>query len=236
MKEPYSINLHSDRHSPIRRLSDADHPSKSDCSLYELRRLQSEYKQETLAFDFSPAKVSQHQYLQLPSSPSPHDHLLYQGESGPVDIMAEMYEEMYPTVRHGKHSRSFSVPTSPSVPSEPSRERHSLTHHLQELSLHQQQAESSDLMNKLLHSKGSITKGVPSLSAITPSPTPPQTPLSTPTRQQRISLTGQTTYLSDISYDDHYQSYGCPVIKVTDDHGDKVGIQYDPEEEEDGQS
>ena len=231
LKEPYSMNLHSDRHSPIRRLSDANHPSKSDCSLSELRTLQTEYKQEKLAFDFSPANVSQHQYLQLPSSPLLYDQVM----SGREDLMAEMYQEMYPVERHGKHCRSLSVPTSPSIPPEPNRERHSLTHHLQELSLYQPQAESSDLMNKFLHSKGSITKGVPSLSAINPCPTPPHTAHSTPMHQQRPYLSGQTTHLPDLIHDDHYQSDGCPVIKVTDDHGDKVGMQYDQDDEE-GQS
>ena len=237
LKEPYSLN--SDRHSPIRRLSDANHPSLSDCSLSELKTLQVEYPQETLAFDFSPAKVSQHQYLQLPISPLLPDQLPYGEEpviqlsQGPDELMAEMYEEMYPTVRREKQSRSFSVPTSPSMPLGPSRERHSLTHHLQELSLYQQKAEQSDL-KELLRSKGSITQGVPSLSAVTPCETPSQTPLSTPKRQRRSSLASQSSQPPNYPYN-HIQGDGCPVIRVTDDQGDRVGIEYN-QVEEGGQS
>jgi len=252
LKEPYSTIPPSDRHSPTRRLSDATQPSMSDRSLSELRALQGEYQQETLAFDFNTSKISQ-QFLQLPSSPVTFDHFFYNSlqhdreettcppSPASEELMAEMYEEMYSTAKPKKHSRSFSFPTSPSFTATQVRERHSLTHHLQELSLHQQQGDSADLSSDLIRNKGSITQGVPSLSATTPCSTPTHTPLSTPKRQRRPSLTGQTSqmlYLGDYSCgDQNFGSSGhasqgqgdvCPVIRVTDDQGDRVGLHYVP--------
>lgn len=241
LKEPYSHHSPSDRHSPIRRLSDASHHSSvssmSDRSLSELRTLQGEYQQfnqEALAFDFNTAKVSQHQFLQLPSSPVSLDPFFTHGNPSDrneptcppspasEELMAEMYEDMYSTTKPEKHSRSFSFPTSPSYTTGQGRERHSLTHHLQELSLHKHQTDSADLTIELIRFKGSITQGVPSLSATTPCTTPTQTPLSTPKRQRRPSLTGQSSYYN---YDE--QSEACPVIRVTDDQGDRVKLFYE---------
>eukprot|EP00092_Neocalanus_flemingeri_P021749 GFUD01023592.1.p1 GENE.GFUD01023592.1~~GFUD01023592.1.p1 ORF type:complete len:873 (-),score=186.01 GFUD01023592.1:159-2777(-) len=268
LKEPYSLNLPSDRHSPIRRLSDASHHSSvssmDDQSLSELRMLQEEYRQinqEALIADFNTARFSQQQFLPIPSSPvsrapSPKHSFLTQSSernlktsnptSSTEELMAAMYEEMYSPNKPEKQSRSFSFPTSPSYLTSPGRGRHSLTHHLQELTLHRQQSDAAELTSGLgMRFKGSITQGVPSLSATTPCTTPTHTPLSTPKRRKRPSLTGQTSQMLNFSDQaDHPpdQTYhppdypsqagqdwseACPVISVTDTMGDRVRLLYE---------
>ena len=97
----------------------------------------------------------------------------------PTDLMAAMYEEMYSTKDHA--NRRSSYPNSPSHTSG-SREKHSLTQHLQKLCLQQRITEAANeaAAGLGIMFKGSITQGVPSLSATTPTATPGLTPISTP--------------------------------------------------------
>lgn len=113
-------------------------------------------------------------------------------------VLAALYEDMYSMP--GENSRRFSYPNSPAHTSRESREKHSLTHHLQQLCLQQKITETSTLAASpgpetgTLDSrfKGSITQGVPSLTAttpaVTPSVTPAITPGSTPKRQRPPDL------------------------------------------------
>jgi len=100
--------------------------------------------------------------------------------SEPGEMIAAMYEDMYST-NSDANSRRFSYPNSPAHHAGSAREKHSLTQHLQQLCLQQKineaAADSPGIGNRF---KGSITQGVPSLTAITPNTTPAITPITTP--------------------------------------------------------
>ena len=158
-------------------------PSSTEQSPCEIRALQEEYRQlnneARLSTDSTTPSSGCHspQYLQPPTPPVSLPHLsrrcsesnVHPGESwssAPTeeqDLMAAMYEEMYsvpPT--EGNSSRRFSYPNSPShSASRPAlgREKHSLTAHLQQLSLQHQLAEAGGIGSNTRF-KGSITQGI----------------------------------------------------------------------------
>eukprot|EP00092_Neocalanus_flemingeri_P097980 GFUD01124927.1.p1 GENE.GFUD01124927.1~~GFUD01124927.1.p1 ORF type:complete len:980 (-),score=158.40 GFUD01124927.1:484-3423(-) len=185
-------------------------PSSCEQSPCEIRALQDEYRQlnqETrLSIDSASSGYHSPQYLCPPTPPVSmipvpgHSSLRRSSESNviiqetpvdpnrpfassttvndPTDLMAAMYEEMYSTKDHV--SRRSSYPNSPSHTSV-SREKHSLTQHLQKLCLQQRITEAANETAGLgIMFKGSITQGVPSLAATTPTATPGLTPISTP--------------------------------------------------------
>ena len=186
-------------------------PSSCEQSPCEIRALQEEYRQlnqETrLSIDSASSGYHSPQYLCPPTPPvatiplpgqsslrrsSESNVIIQETEdpnrpfassttvNDPTDLMAAMYEEMYSTKDHA--SRRSSYPNSPSHTSSVSREKHSLTQHLQKLCLQQRITEAANEATTGLGImfKGSITQGVPSLSATTPTATPGLTPISTP--------------------------------------------------------
>jgi len=217
-KEPYSLHLPVDRYPLYRRLSEGapafaqmrtnappSLPSSTDQSPCEIKALQEEYmqlsKETRLSQDSGHSSSGYHspQFLRPPSPPlsltpsgsrrssqtlieeenfnRPH---LSQDNEG---AMSALYEDMYAS--HDQKSRRFSFPNSPSHGGPGGREKHSLTQHLQQLCLQQKLFEAAPTDNRL---KGSITQGVPSLSATTtPIVTPIPTPGSTPKREPRIT-------------------------------------------------
>ena len=123
------------------------------------------------------------QYLQPPTPPVSLPHLSRRCSESNVrpadswssapaaeeDLMAAMYEEMYSVPpAEGSSSRRFSYPNSPSHSGSrqaAGREKHSLTAHLQQLSLQHQLAEAGGIGSNTRF-KGSITQGnsiIPSL-------------------------------------------------------------------------
>lgn len=185
-------------------------PSSCEQSPCEIRALQEEYRQlnqETrLSIDSASSGYHSPQYLCPPTPPvsliplpgqsslrrSSESNVIIQETqdpnrpfassttvNDPTDRMAAMYEEMYSTKDHA--SRRSSYPNSPSHTSTSSREKHSLTQHLQKLCLQQRITEAANEPTGLgIMFKGSITQGVPSLAATTPTATPGLTPISTP--------------------------------------------------------
>jgi len=183
-------------------------PSSCEQSPCEIRALQDEYRQlnqETrLSIDSASSGYHSPQYLCPPTPPvsmiplpgqpsfrrSSESNVIIQETqdpnrpfassttvNDPTDLMAAMYEEMYSTKDHVRRS---SYPNSPSHTSA-SREKHSLTQHLQKLCLQQRITEAANETTSLgIMFKGSITQGVPSLAATTPTATPGLTPISTP--------------------------------------------------------
>ena len=145
-------------------------------------------------------------------------------------MMAAMYEEMYSST-----GRRSSYPNSPSHSSS-AREKASLTQHLQKLCLQQRISEAGRENQPSLgvRFKGSITQGVPSLAAVTPSN--PSTPTSISSnntqcfnealsKQIRLSLWG-SNYAP--ATDDFLQLYPPaaqnPEISVTNVLGDEVKL------------
>jgi len=186
-------------------------PSSCEQSPCEIRALQEEYRQlnqETrLSIDSASSGYHSPQYLCPPTPPvatiplpgqsslrrSSESNVIIQETqdpnrpfassttvNDPTDLMAAMYEEMYSTKDHA--NRRSSYPNSPSHTSSSSREKHSLTQHLQKLCLQQRITEAANeaATGLGIMFKGSITQGVPSLSATTPTATPGLTPISTP--------------------------------------------------------
>ena len=116
------------------------------------------------------------QYLQPPTPPVSLPHLSRRCSESNVrpadswssapaaeeDLMAAMYEEMYSVPpAEGSSSRRFSYPNSPSHSGSrqaAGREKHSLTAHLQQLSLQHQLAEAGGIGSNTRF-KGSITQG-----------------------------------------------------------------------------
>ena len=158
-------------------------PSSTEQSPCEIRALQEEYRQlnneARLSTDSTTPSSGCHspQYLQPPTPPVSLPHLsrrcsesnVHPAESwssAPTeeqDLMAAMYEEMYSVPpSEGNSSRRFSYPNSPShSASRPAlgREKHSLTAHLQQLSLQHQLAETGGIGSNTRF-KGSITQGI----------------------------------------------------------------------------
>jgi hypothetical protein len=188
LKEPYSLHLPAERYSPVRRLSagnatalqqqPASLPSSADQSPSEIRALQEEYRAlnlEARASIDSGSSGQSPQYLAPPTLPAALSHLSrrssessVRAEAGPSgkDMMAAMVEEMYSAPpAEGPGSRRFSYPNSPahSGPRPAGREKHSLTTHLQQLSLQHQLAEAGTI-GRDTRFKGSITQGEPSHS------------------------------------------------------------------------
>ena len=256
LKEPHS--LYCERFSPVRRLSEGSTTARPHLSLTssssteqspcELQTIQDEYRQlnhdTRLSLDSSSSGYHSPQYLCPPTPPS--QALRRSSESNVTikpdpavssareqDMMAAMYEEMY----SGTGRRS-SYPNSPSHSSS-AREKQSLTQHLQKLCLQQRISEAGRESQASLgvRFKGSITQGVPSMAAVTPSN--PSTPTSSSTsatntqcfnealsQQIRLSLWG-SNYAPDAT-DDFLQIYpGAaqnPEISVTNVLGDEVKL------------
>jgi len=184
-------------------------PSSCEQSPCEIRALQEEYRQlnqdTRLSIDSASSGYHSPQYLCPPTPPvsmiplpgqsslrrSSESNVIVQESqdtnrpfassttvNDPTELMAAMYADMYSTKDHA--SRRSSYPNSPSHTSV-SREKHSLTQHLQKLCLQQRITEASNETTTLgIRFKGSITQGVPSLAATTPTATPGLTPISTP--------------------------------------------------------
>ena len=155
-------------------------PSSTEQSPCEIRALQEEYRQlnheARLSTDSNTPSSGCHspQYLQPPTPPVSLPHLSRRCSESNVrpaeswssapaeeDLMAAMYEEMYSVPpAEGGSSRRFSYPNSPSHSgSRPvGREKHSLTAHLQQLSLQHQLAEAGGIGSNTRF-KGSITQG-----------------------------------------------------------------------------
>lgn len=155
------------------------------------------------------------------------------------ELMAAMYEEMYsPTA--GRNSRRFSYPNSPlhagTVEDDKTQgrvERHSLTQHLQQLSLQQLQGSESVGLGSGTRFKGSITQGVPSLAATTPVTTPQITPKTTPTHnKKRPSLTSGIIPLGlktpvichSHSYDESLSKYSNNILREVGEYNFKMPL------------
>lgn len=190
LKEPYSLHLPADRYSPVRRLSEGmplttgqgtSLPSSTEQSPCEIRALQEEYRQlnqeaRVSADSTSPSSgCHSPQYLAPPTPPVSLPHLSRRSSESSVrpaeswsspgeeELMAAMYEEMYSAPPgDGPASRRFSYPNSPAHSGQRAagREKHSLTAHLQQLSLQHQLAEAGGLgIGRDTRFKGSITQG-----------------------------------------------------------------------------
>jgi len=188
-------------------------PSSTDQSPCEIKALQEEYmqlsKETRLSQDSGHSSSGYHspQFLRPPSPPISVTPSLSRrcsesnGSSGigaitgggvegddsqqeqeNEEALSALYDDMYAS--HDLKNRRFSFPNSPSH--HPLRERHSLTHHLQQLCLQQRLLDVSPSDSRI---KGSITQGVPSLTATTPVTTPlTNTPVSTPKRERTGGL------------------------------------------------
>ena len=222
LKEPHSL-YSSERFSPVRRLSEgntatraASAPSSSDHSPCEIQAIQDEYRQlnqgTRLSID-STYSSGYHspQYL-CPTTPPVASSALRRASEVGQDMMAAMYEEMYSST-----GRRSSYPNSPSHGTN-TREKQSLTHHLQKLSIQQKISETSSETNRTLF-KGSITQGLPSLAAITPS----HTFNETLNKQIKLSLWGSN--YAPVN-DDFLQIPVAqnPEISVTNVLGDEVKL------------
>lgn len=117
-----------------------------------------------------------------------------QQEEGDESLSA-LYEDMYSShdsPRRGHSSRRFSFPNSQALGGAGGEGSPSLTKHLQQLCLQQRLVQSAGVAGcteATSHTetkmKGSITQGVPSLSATTPATTPSgTTPATTPKRER----------------------------------------------------
>jgi len=212
-------------------------PSSCEQSPCEIRVLQEEYRQlnqETrLSIDSTSSGYHSPQYLCPPTPPVAmmplpgqsslrrlsESNVIIQDSQGPgrpfasstavndpTDLMAAMYEEMYSSKDHT--TRRSSYPNSPSHTSSASREKHSLTQHLQKLCLQQRITEAANEPSSLgVKFKGSITQGVPSLAAITPTATPGLTPISTPkhiVKQPNITNLKTPETLNSQSFDEAF--------------------------------
>ena len=218
LKEPHSLQLSTERFSPVRRLSEGggsgaqlarsgsqlSWPSSStEQSPCEIRALQEEYRQLNqesgcrLSLDSGSSGYHSPGQFLLPPTPPGLPSLRRASESSvlepvvtpspghtdPPDLAA-MYEDMYSGGGTGSRpgSRRSSYPNSPSHTANSStREKQSLTAHLQKLCLQQRITETATESSGLgVRFKGSITQGVPSLAATTPTTTPALTPVTTP--------------------------------------------------------
>jgi len=211
-KEPYSLHLPNDRLPPSRRQSEGSSPisgfrsspsSSTEQSPCEIKAIQEEYMQlskETRMSQDSGHSSSGYHSPQFLRPPSPPLSVTPSGsrrasESVIVDsrhmqdnedtAMSALYEDMYAS--HDSGARRFSYPNSPAHAVAGNKHLH---HHLQQLSL-QQKFNETPLTDSRL--KGSITQGLPSLTATTPTTTPlggtPSiTPGSTPKREKGPEL------------------------------------------------
>ena len=179
--------------------------SSCDQSPCEISSLQEEYRQlnqETrLSIDSTSSGYHSPQYLCPPTPPvslSPgqqHSSVRRRSESNVgqlehtaphnthdtrhSDLMAAMYEDMYSTRDHSSSRRS-SYPNSPAHTSIGSKEKQILSQQLQRLCLQNTRISEVQAEPSLgVRFKGSITQGVPSLAATTPT-TPGITPATTP--------------------------------------------------------
>ena len=254
LKEPHS--LYCERFSPVRRLSEGSGtaarlvsvPSSTDQSPCELQTIQDEYRQlnhdTRLSIDSSSSGYHSPQYLCPPTPPSQavrrssESNVTIKPDPGvssvvEEDMMAAMYEEMY----SGTGRRS-SYPNSPSHSSS-GREKQSLTQHLQKLCLQQRISEARREGQPSLgvRFKGSITQGVPSLAATTPTNlTPSHQPSSTNTnsstqcfnealsKQIRLSLWGSNYAPATEDFLQLYPAAQNPEISVTNVLGDEVKL------------
>ena len=171
---------------------------QSPCT--ELQAIQDEYRQlnqETrLSIDSSSSGYHSPQYLCPPTPPvallPDHPSLRRSSESNVIlessgeeeaqdqrDLMAAMYEDMYSTKDHSSSRRS-SYPNSPSH-AVGTRDKQILSQQFQKLCLQQRISESQgpEVASRGVRYKGSITQGVPSLAATTPT-SPGLTPAHTP--------------------------------------------------------
>ena len=232
LKEPHSLHLSQERYSPVRRLSEgaplarAQHPPCSSATPSpscdqspgcELRAIQDEYRalnQETrLSIDSTSSGYHSPQYLCPPTPPGQHPALRRSSESNVVsgpggagggvldaELLAAMYEDMYaapqlPDPRTlAPVSRRSSYPNSPSHAAGSSREKQQIL---------QQQFQQLGLGSGLgVRYKGSITQGVPSLAATTP--TSGLTPVTTPKHLLRPSASAAANTASISSFDEAF--------------------------------
>ena len=256
LKEPHS--LYCERFSPVRRLSEGSSstarmvsmPSSTDQSPCELQIIQDEYRQlnhdTRFSIDSSSSGYHSPQYLCPPTPPS--QAIRRSSESNVTikpnpavssvkeqDMMAAMYEEMYSST-----GRRSSYPNSPSH-SSTAREKQSLTQDLQKLCLQQRisEAEASRESQPSLgvRFKGSITQGVPSLAAISPTTrtsSQPSTPTPTSTNTQcfneelskqiRLSLWGSNYAPATDDFLQICPAAQNPEISVTNVLGDEVKL------------
>ena len=184
----------------------------------ELRAIQDEYRalnQETrLSIDSTSSGYHSPQYLCPPTPPGQHPALRRSSESNVVsgpgggggggvldaELLAAMYEDMYaapqlPDPRTlGPVSRRSSYPNSPSHAAGSSREKQQIL---------QQQFQQLGLGSGLgVRYKGSITQGVPSLAATTP--TSGLTPVTTPKHLLRPSASAAANTASISSFDEAF--------------------------------
>ena len=169
---------------------------QSPCT--ELQAIQDEYRQlnqETrLSIDSSSSGYHSPQYLCPPTPPvsllPDHPSLRRSSESNVIlessgeggaqdqrDLMAAMYEDMYSTKDHSASRRS----SYPNSPAHAVATKQVLSHQFQKLCLQQRISESQgpEAASLGVRYKGSITQGVPSLAATTPT-SPGLTPAHTP--------------------------------------------------------
>ena len=237
-------------------------PSSSDPSPCELQAIQDEYRQlnqETrLSIDSTSSGYHSPQYLCPPTPPvallPDHPSLRRSSESNVIlessgegsgdqsDLMAAMYEDMYSTKDHSASRRS-SYPNSPSH-AVITRDKQILSQQFQKLCLQQGRISESvggDTVSSLVSSlgvryKGSITQGVPSLAATTPT-TPGLTPATTPIHQPSTHQPPGPGCSSTPSFDEafsqqiNYTLFGSNYAPTSDDFFQVPGDQCAPHPE-----
>lgn len=220
-------------------------PSSSDQSPCEIQAIQDEYRQlnqETrLSIDSTSSGYHSPQYLCPPTPPvilAPgHPAFRRSSESNVVlnpgssrtdqersegsttdteDLMAAMYQDMYSSKNH-QSSRRSSYPNSPSHAVGTREKQQFLNQEFQKLCLQQARiTEANEASNLSIRFKGSITQGVPSLSAITPT-TPGLTPATTP---KHLGQHGKSSMQSfdEIQKQISFTLYGSNYAQTSDDY------------------
>ena len=245
-------------------------PSSSDQSPCEIQAIQDEYirlSHETrLSIDSTSSGYHSPQYLCPPTPPvslhPDNPSLRRSSESNVVlntssstrsdsgvpgdqnDLMAAMYEDMYSTKQH-TNSRRSSYPNSPSHILG-TNEKQFLNQQFQKLFIQQDKIAETGEASLGVKYKGSITQGVPSLAATTPT-TPGLTPATTPKhmlKQSPLLKTSMQSFDEAISKQINYTIYGSnyapasneffqvpvsesgpkPKISVTNVMGDEIKV------------
>jgi len=130
--------------------------------------------------------------------------------------MAAMYQDMYSSKNH-QSSRRSSYPNSPSHAVGTREKQQFLNQEFQKLCLQQARiTEANEASNLGIRFKGSITQGVPSLSAITPT-TPGLTPATTP---KHLGQHGKSSMQSfdEIQKQISFTLYGSNYAQTSDDY------------------
>ena len=270
--ERYSPVRRLSEGAPVTRAGALHHtfssiPSSSDPSPCELQAIQDEYRQlnqETrLSIDSTSSGYHSPQYLCPPTPPvallPDHPSLRRSSESNVIlessgegsgdqsDLMAAMYEDMYSTKDHSASRRS-SYPNSPAHAAG-TRDKQVLSHQFQKLCLQQRISESQgqEAASLGVRYKGSITQGVPSLAATTPtSPglTPAHTPIHLMKQREGCSSDSVPSFDETFSQQINYTLFGSnyapsadhffqlpgdlsaqnPEISVTNVMGDEIKV------------